>query len=294
MERINILMVADGVRISASAKISMALSTAICGDMFNFYIGVPSDQMFKIEEKDLLNLRCEVFSFPHEEFLVSGKEYRIINKINAMVNAPFNRGILIDTDTIFTSPFPEKYVIRHVPCAVPEQNPFPNDSMDLWRDIYKIFDLQLPSTLVRHGSGKYGVPYFNAGLVSSPNVKDFATTWKDACQTLRSHEFPRMNPYLDQLALPVAITMMNKKPIGNDNILPKTFNHNIFHWQNIERRDISDTVMLHHHDRISMVRMLLGRKFDNAMEIFPSIAKLIPEMALREFNKYSNQFPSGQ
>ena len=94
--------------------------------------------------------------------------------------------------------------------VVPSKILFTRD-VKQWQQIYDLFDLPLPQWQVLcSGTNELMLPYFNAGVVAIQNGLGFAEMWEDCCRridvaTSITHKYP----WLDQLALPVAIARLN-------------------------------------------------------------------------------------
>jgi len=284
---INVIIVVDGGRIAQSAFLHLALSS-YCGGDFQYFFAVPDDQ--KIPDWSELEIcRNHVFfRIPSPNLRIGTREYRIINKIIAMKMSPVSDALLIDSDTFFHAAPNPNFIFRDVPCASPEHNPPPFQAHQaIWNRISEHLELPEMKMCVMTGSKKYSVPYFNAGLVVSKSCNEFGATWERvALELLDLHWVPRKDPYLDQIALPFAMAHESGGTIDFNNVLPDLFNQNLFHFVPIADVPRS-AVMYHHHDRISILRSLFPDKFSRAVRDFQMMAKILPDMAYREYDKYS-------
>lgn len=76
-----------------------------------------------------------------------------------------------------------------------------------WEHIYKSFDISAGQVAALHAiAGKFPHPYFNGGLVSFRNQSDFGKLWLEICLQIDADPaVPGKRPWLDQIALPIAI-----------------------------------------------------------------------------------------
>lgn len=277
-------MIVDGVRLEQSAYLHIALSEQ-SGYRYVYHIAIPEDRELTLKWSfQGIESGIQFFTIPKPNFFLEGKEYRIFNKIAAMEYAPCDEGIFVDSDTFFHKQPSADFFIRDVPCASPEHNlPVVFDDQSLWEEIYQKFDLHFPPFKVLTGSGRYALPWFNAGLISTSNLPKLGEVWRETCEQIAEiKSVPKKFPYLDQIALPVAFARsMNSKQLSHDNILPRRCNLNLFFFQAIHEID-RNAILYHHHDRVSIVRALFPQKLVNAARRWPIVAHILPELAKRE------------
>lgn len=118
--------------------------------------------------------------------------------------------LFLDTDTAIVAPFAlADLVSPGKVTVVPEgvQGWGGNDGE--WEYVYGKYDLPLPTQTVRLSrSGKQTLPYFNAGMIAFPTGSDFAETWLRTAHELDDDpEVRHKRPWLDQIALPLAINL---------------------------------------------------------------------------------------
>jgi hypothetical protein len=79
--------------------------------------------------------------------------------------------------------------------------------IETWQRIYAAADavmpqLRIPTTV----SGDFTPPYFNAGFIAVQKEIGFGDAWLDCCKRIDANpEIPSKRPWLDQIALPVAV-----------------------------------------------------------------------------------------
>jgi len=121
----------------------------------------------------------------------------------------------------------------------------------LWQKIYDLFQLPLPQRRVLSStSGEVMLPYFNAGMIVVQNGLNFGQVWEHCCQVIDAEpSITQKRPWLDQIALPVAVKQLNLKyhclderfnypahlkPLPALSALP-FFCH--YHWPSVIRRE---------------------------------------------------------
>jgi hypothetical protein len=139
--------------------------------------------------------------------------YPIGNKISAMAIATRGRRrIFLDTDMLCMRPLSADCGLDGAFAAVPaERVTWGKDTGD-WNRAYALFGLSTPAVRVRTvGSREETLPYYNAGFITAASdVADaLARAWLECAQVLdRSPQIANKRPWLDQIALPVAVTRL--------------------------------------------------------------------------------------
>lgn len=286
----DVLIVIDGPRVEQAAYLNVALSSLLEAD-FTYHLATPADATSTLDWSALeAACRIERYAIPAPDLQVGGRPYRIVNKVAALKHAPVRRAVLVDSDTFFNTRADVAFLFRHRTAAAPEHNPLPLEDLDaLWHRLYETFGLEIPDLRVMTGSKRYAMPYFNAGVVATPDAPAFGALWADTMIGVNACDWlPRRFPYLDQFALPLAMAREGGGRLGNACVLPASYNCNLFHFQNmfaIER----DHVVYHHHNRVSMLRALFTVKLATVVQRYEPVRAMLPEMARSEFASYVRQ-----
>jgi hypothetical protein len=118
-----------------------------------------------------------------------------------------------------------------------------------WQRVYDLFQLPLPKRRVLSStSGQLMLPYFNAGVIAVQNGLKFGQVWEWCCRVIDAESsITNKRPWLDQIALPVAIQKLNV----NYQCLDERFNYPAhlkplpsslpflchYHWPTVIRRE---------------------------------------------------------
>jgi lipopolysaccharide biosynthesis glycosyltransferase len=176
-----------------------------------------------------------------------GKSYPIGNKLACLgIDTPADKLIFLDSDILCVrefspdtiSPNPssifgsalesvgEMKGIFDAPfSAVPSVMLFTRD-INRWQQIYNLFDLPLPQWQVLcTGTNELMLPYFSSGVIAVQNGLGFAEIWEDCCRQIDADaSITNKYPWLDQLALPVAVAHLNLMV----NVLDDRFNYVVY------------------------------------------------------------------
>jgi hypothetical protein len=137
--------------------------------------------------------------------------YPIANKLSCLgIPSTAHKSVFLDSDILCVSPWREDPGLRAPFAARPADRLLPMWDLSAWKEVYAACDLKLPRERMRTSvSRSLGPPYYNAGVVAVDNGLGFAEAWKECC--LRIDADPRIDgkrPWLDQLALPVAVARL--------------------------------------------------------------------------------------
>ena len=134
--------------------------------------------------------------------------YPIGNKISCLrIHTEADKIIFIDSDMLCLREFND-----HSRFAIPfnakpaDLTTFATD-VETWQRVYAAAHavmprLRMPVTV----SGDFTPPYFNAGFIAVQRGIDFGDAWLDCCKRIDSDpDIPNKRPWLDQIALPVAL-----------------------------------------------------------------------------------------
>lgn len=146
-----------------------------------------------------------------------GLEYPYANKVAAL-GAVTGSAVLLDSDMLCLA----------VPEDWPFDAPFNAKPADLgtwgengrdWFGPYRLFGLDPPLRRTRTTvSGVLSLPYFNAGMVAVADAAVFGDCWMDTCRWIdREPSIENKRPWLDQIALPVALARLgwDYRSLGN-------------------------------------------------------------------------------
>lgn len=187
--------------------------------------------------------------------------YKQGNKlIAATQHRPNKHSIFLDTDVVFWQHFDlDSMVSPNTVSAAPEGRYTWGKPAGHWEQAYSVFGLSVPEGRIKLArSGAVSPPYFNAGVVGFP--QEFAEVWLETAKELDDpkHNIPRRRPWLDQIALPVAIERSGMKyrvlddrynlSLTHRNITPQLAPHLAKKAQKeIDRLNNVDPFILHYH-----------------------------------------------
>lgn len=157
--------------------------------------------------------------------------------------------VFLDTDMVMTAPLGSGDLPTHGEIAVvPEGIQSWGKEQGRWERVYAHFGLQMPEDRIRllRGARRLSPPYFNAGFVAQRETDrvdgmTFGQMWRDTASRI-DHEVAVGNkrPWLDQIALPVAMRRFGMRPriideaanfsISNGRALPDPFSPRILHY----------------------------------------------------------------
>lgn len=246
---------------------------------------------------------------------VFSPHYKQGNKLIACAQPrPHDFTIFLDTDTVIWQNFDLSEMLESATiCAAPEGRYTWGKTAGHWEQAYSVFGLTVPEERVQLArTGVMSPPYFNAGVVSFPNApvsgfKSFAECWLETARELDrpENDIPSRRPWLDQIALPVAIARagLSFRALDNrfnlslthKNVTPEMPERKRLQFQaEIDKLDAVDARILHYH----VVEAPTGLRYEGYLDdllreftIFESIADLCwtkqldfsPKEALSEF-----------
>lgn len=164
----------------------------------------------------LADFGAEVVSFPTKLF---GSAYPYGNKIECLAALPDEPFLFVDTDTIFIGPLDSvQFDFMHPSASMKREGTWPVLELygpgytQIWKSLYDRFDLDFEKSLDMSEPDEYWKRYlyFNAGWFFYQSPKVFGERFADYAVTIRDAA-PRelicqpLNPWLDQVALPLVI-----------------------------------------------------------------------------------------
>lgn len=230
-----VLLAASLRRQSRSRELVAAISS----------FGAPDPRQAPLVERafDSLNVRRVRVDNPVDA------AYPIANKIAALGSLGARRGvILLDSDILCLSAIPADLAHAAVSAKPADVRTWPPDRR-IWMRLYDAFALPLPDAVMHATvSGEPMLPYYNSGMVATLHAQPLSNLWADTCRRIdRLACIPQTRPWLDQIALPIAIARLGLEatPVNERLNFPlhlrslpgelPVFCH--YHWPRIIRRE---------------------------------------------------------
>lgn len=218
--------------------------------------------------------------------------YKQGNKIVAACQPRETRhSIFLDTDTAIARPFDLGLIARDGQVSVvPEGALTWGKKQANWTPIYAMFGMEPPDErVVLARKAVKSLPYFNAGVVGFPTGSDFARLWMDTALAIDANKaVQQRRPWLDQIALPVAIARAGLTANVMDSALNLSMKRDLDKpWKAAAgaRLDQTDALILHYHHP----RYLEGTRYAGLVDAalrrftsFDSLADLTREPHARE------------
>ncbi|RLD68597.1 MAG: hypothetical protein DRI95_02585, partial [Bacteroidetes bacterium] len=146
--------------------------------------------------------------------------YPIGNKLACFnIQTDADKIVFLDSDILCLKPFyPEEHFTAQF-CATPINRHWFNE----WKQVYELFDIPYPTERFRTKlTNEEILPCYNAGLIVVDNGLDFSNEWIECCKIIDGAEhIVDKRPWLDQIALPIAVNLLNLKT----KVLDKRFNY---------------------------------------------------------------------
>lgn len=139
-------------------------------------------------------------------------DYPIGHKLACLdVKTAAHQIVFLDSDLLCLRPLPPESVFPAPFNAKPADSATFTADSDLWQQVYRLFGLSMPtSRMIATVSGERLLPYFNAGVIAIQKNLPLAKTWQACCQRIDADaSIPNKRPWLDQIALPVAVRLLN-------------------------------------------------------------------------------------
>lgn len=168
----------------------------------------------------LLRLGAKIIPFESKHF---GARYPNGNKVEALAALPAGRPfIFFDTDTLITGPIDQiAFDFDHPSASMARENTWPTPPLygpgytAIWRALYDHFDVPFDGTLDLNEPEEHWrrYLYFNAGWFFHACPQAFAKAMIQIMTGVRDDALPelasqKIYPWLDQIALPIAITKL--------------------------------------------------------------------------------------
>ncbi|RUS59317.1 hypothetical protein EGN72_15385 [Pseudorhodobacter sp. E13] len=225
-QRFNIVAVGQAGRLSYEAVLLAASLRASNPDFAGrLFIAMPQNGPRwntdpEIHDTAILGLLAdfgaEILPFPSKLF---GSAYPYGNKIECLAALPDEPFLFVDTDTVFTGPLASVgFEFTRPSASMKREGTWPVLELygpgytEIWKSLYDRFGLDFASSLDTSQPDEYWQRYlyFNAGWFFHQSPKAFGARFAEYAQVIRD-DAPRalvcqpLNPWLDQVALPLVI-----------------------------------------------------------------------------------------
>ena len=135
-------------------------------------------------------------------------DYPISNKVSCLrIHTEADKQVFMDSDMLCLRVFNDQSCFSVPFNAKPADLATFATDVETWQRVYATADavmprLRIPATV----SGDFIPPYFNAGFIAVQSGIGFGDTWLDCCKRIDADiEILNKRPWLDQIALPVAV-----------------------------------------------------------------------------------------
>ena len=225
-QRFNIVAVGQSGRLSYEAVLLAAsLRATNPGFAGRLFIAMPQNGPHwtvgpEIQDSGILGLLsdfgAEILPFASKLF---GSAYPYGNKIECLAALPEEPFLFVDTDTVFTGPLERiRFDFARPAASMKREGTWPVLELygpgytEIWKSLYDRFGLEFASSLDTGQPDEYWQRYlyFNAGWFFYQSPKAFGARFADYARVIRD-EAPKelvcqpLNPWLDQVALPLVI-----------------------------------------------------------------------------------------
>lgn len=161
------------------------------------------------------------------------EKYPIGNKVSCLlVESSADKIVFLDSDILMMRDFAHSPRFDITFNAKPADIASFSTAPQAWRAVYESAGVEMPATQVRTTfSGDLMPLYFNAGVIAVHRDAGLGEVWLDCCRSIdQNPKVVSKRPWLDQIALPVAVTKLNLKV----DLLDDSFNYPA-HLKRIDR-----------------------------------------------------------
>jgi lipopolysaccharide biosynthesis glycosyltransferase len=140
-----------------------------------------------------------------------GPHYPIGNKLSAFnVETHCEKIVFLDSDMLCMNEFMHDSIFENSICARPASNSLYGNSLVQWENVYNLFGKNLPTERMLSAVSKELMPpYFNAGFIMADAKLNLSDMWIRCAKNIEDNaDIEKKFPYLDQIALPVAATLL--------------------------------------------------------------------------------------
>ncbi len=197
------------------------------------------------------------------------EKYPIGNKITSMakIDGPT---IFLDSDMMLLKPFSWHYELSgEFASKLADVDTFSRGGGQ-WSVIYDLFDKEMPPKEYKATTtGELMRPYFNAGFISVKDGRIFSESWAETARRIdEAKEIVNKRPWLDQIALPIAINLLDWK----ENVLSDKFNFPC----HIEKVGELKPYFAHYHwPSVIEEDRILYNEFKNLLKKYPALEKIL-------------------
>ncbi|WP_128255588.1 hypothetical protein [Falsirhodobacter deserti] len=195
--------------------------------------------------------------------------------------------VFLDTDIAIARTFDVNEIARAGTISVVTEGRFTwGKDISWWEKAYAHFGMPLPAERVLLSRTKReSLPYFNAGMISFPTKSSFADAWMETALSLDAdEEIPQRRPWLDQIALPIAIKRAGLDMQSLDQIYNLSLTRNLKKpeevVQEVAKFDGCDGAILHFHQP----KYLYGTRYERSVDsciarytMYDSVSSLMHE-----------------
>lgn len=214
--------------------------------------------------------RLEIECLPIENPF--GADYPIGNKFAALaLGGPDGHCLFLDSDMYCRSTPDFAYLQQYEAALKPADLALVPTSESYWRRLYLLAGLALPEArVVASLSGDLMPPYFNAGFIWVRGASDFAQLWQRIAREIEAApEIDHKWPWLDQLALPLALAHLQRRT----EVLGERYNYPL------HRKPLSagnDPYFCHYHDPEVLAREpVLLRDLQALQSRWPELTRIL-------------------
>lgn len=151
-------------------------------------------------------------------------DYPIGNKVSCLsIETTADKTVFLDSDILCMRSFFHENRFHSPVSLRPAGAKTWGGGANDWQDVYDLFDIETPSTrIMTTVTLEESMPYFNAGVIFADTDAGLGRMWTESCRLIDANpEVKDKRPWLDQIALPIAIMRMN---LGIDE-LDNSYNH---------------------------------------------------------------------
>lgn len=214
--------------------------------------------------------RLEIECLPIENPF--GADYPIGNKFAALeLGGPDGHCLFLDSDMYCRAAPDFAYLQRCEAALKPADLALVPKAASYWGRLYSLVGLALPEARVLASlSGDLMPPYFNAGFIWMRGAEEFAQQWRRIAHEIEATtDIDYKRPWLDQLALPVALAHLQR----HTEVLSDRYNYPL-HRKPLEAGN--DPYFCHYHDPEVLAREpALLRDLQSLQAQWPELARTL-------------------
>ncbi|MCP1647404.1 sulfotransferase [Pseudomonas nitroreducens] len=257
-------LLAASLRARMGGRIRIVAALATPADIW----GEISKSTYRLYERLDVELREIVNPF--------GKAYPIGNKFSALALGGDQGGtIFLDSDILCLGMPDLDWLLRFDAALKPADVALIPTDVDYWEPLYRLAGLQPPvKRVLTSCTSELMLPYFNAGFIWMRQAASFAAQWLAIAKLIASaSEIEHKWPWLDQLALPVALQSQGRQV----KVLTERFN---FPAHLKPLRCGADQLFCHYHELAVLPReVVLMELIDELRQRWPELDEVLHSCA---------------